>query len=475
MVRLLCHGHPFPSPAGPRAVPAAAQGGSAATPPAPTVHADEVEDDAEVAGEHRDDEKQQQGGVQLQVRGPAVPDEAPRPGAVLDVLPVAQQRQGAKEQRDRVDGGQHGQAASARHMALVEVGAPDGQVALQGHGEEHEHRGQAEEGHGEGEVGARAPLRLQCHQGLVPSVGSQHHGADEAGPEQVGEHQLCHQHVEQGDGVPASCAAARVPPPAARQQRQRDEVPQHPGREHRGADGRALAGGEPLPRLAVLRPRVIGDTAHGGGPRGETPSSPGSYLGGGESGSRSARGSRGEGGGTQVQSPLPAPRAPRPGSAPGLALLSEAPLGCSIRAALGAPLRVRAPAAARSPHPGGWGGGDGGQPPPLLHPRGDDQLRRGVPAPAGRPRGGRRVTPGAGTCESLSGDREERGPERLPGAALRAGAVAWASPRSVPPGLQAGGAQGRWPRWEAFGPSRGLGGRAGHLPGFAEGDNGNPK
>lgn len=370
MVRLLCHGHPFPSPAGPRAVPAAAQGGSAATPPAPTVHADEVEDDAEVAGEHRDDEKQQQGGVQLQVRGPAVPDEAPRPGAVLDVLPVAQQRQGAKEQRDRVDGGQHGQAASARHMALVEVGAPDGQVALQGHGEEHEHRGQAEEGHGEGEVGARAPLRLQCHQGLVPSVGSQHHGADEAGPEQVGEHQLCHQHVEQGDGVPASCAAARVPPPAARQQRQRDEVPQHPGREHRGADGRALAGGEPLPRLAVLRPRVIGDTAHGGGPRGETPSSPGSYLGGGESGSRSARGSRGEGGGTQVQSPLPAPRAPRPGSAPGLALLSEAPLGCSIRAALGAPLRVRAPAAARSPHPGGWGGGRGAAAAPSAPARG---------------------------------------------------------------------------------------------------------
>lgn len=126
MVRLLRHGHPFPSPAGPRAVLAAAQGGSAATSPAPTVHADEVEDDTEVAGEHRDDEEQQHGGVELQVRGLAVLDETPRPRAVLDVLLGVQQRQGAKEQRDRVDGGQHRQAASARDPALVEVGVPDG-------------------------------------------------------------------------------------------------------------------------------------------------------------------------------------------------------------------------------------------------------------------------------------------------------------------------------------------------------------
>lgn len=146
---------------------------------------------------------------------------------------------------------------------------PDGQVALQGHGEEHEHRGQAEEGHGEGEVGARTALRRQRHQGLVPSVGSQHHRADEAGPKQVGEHQLCHQHVEQGDRVPASRAASRVAPPAARQQRQSDEVPQHPGREHHRADGRAFAGGEPLPGPAVLGPGVIGDIAHGGAPAGE--------------------------------------------------------------------------------------------------------------------------------------------------------------------------------------------------------------
>lgn len=97
MVCLLRHGQPFPSPAGPRGVPAAAQGGPAAASPAPTVHADEVEDDAEVAGEHRDDEEEQQGGIQLQVRSLAVLDEAPRPGAVLDVLPVVQQRQRAKE------------------------------------------------------------------------------------------------------------------------------------------------------------------------------------------------------------------------------------------------------------------------------------------------------------------------------------------------------------------------------------------
>lgn len=195
MVGLLRHGHPFAFPAGAGAAPAAARGPAAAS-PASAVHADEVEDDAEVASEHRDDEEQQDGGVQLQVRGRLVPDEAPRPGAVLDVLAVAEQWQGAEEQRHAIDGGQHRQAPAARHAALVEVGVPDGEVALQGHGEEHEHRGQAEEGHGESEVGAHAVLGCQGHQGLVLRVRSQHYGADEAGPEQVGEHQLGHQHVE---------------------------------------------------------------------------------------------------------------------------------------------------------------------------------------------------------------------------------------------------------------------------------------
>lgn len=104
MVCLLRHGHPFPSPAGRRAALAAAQGGPTAASSAPAVHTDEVEDDTEVASEHRDDEEQQQGGIKLQVRGPPVLDEAPRPGTVLDVLPVVQQRQGAEKQGDGVDG-----------------------------------------------------------------------------------------------------------------------------------------------------------------------------------------------------------------------------------------------------------------------------------------------------------------------------------------------------------------------------------
>lgn len=60
MVRLLRHGYPFRSPV------AAAQGGSAAASPAPAVHADEVDDNTEVAGEHGDDEQQQQSGVKPQ-------------------------------------------------------------------------------------------------------------------------------------------------------------------------------------------------------------------------------------------------------------------------------------------------------------------------------------------------------------------------------------------------------------------------
>ncbi|XP_067562367.1 uncharacterized protein [Pseudorca crassidens] len=76
-------------------------------------------------------------------------------------------------------------------------------------------------------------------------------------------------HVEQRDGVPAAGAAPRVPQPAAHQQRQRDEVPQHPGREHHGADGWAFAGGEPLSSIAVLWPGVIGGIAHGGAPEEE--------------------------------------------------------------------------------------------------------------------------------------------------------------------------------------------------------------
>lgn len=269
MVCLLCHGHPFPSPAAPRAAAAAAQGGSTAASPAPAVHADEVENDTEVASEHGDDEEQQQGGIKLQVRGLPVSNEAPRPGAVLDVLPVVQQWQGAEDQGDGVDGRQHRQAAAARDVALVEVGVPDGQVALQGHGEEHEHRGQAEEGHGKSEVGAHAALRRQRHQGLVPRIRNHHHRADEAGPEQVGEHQLGHQHVEQGDGVPAAGARPCIPAPAARQQCQCDEIPQHPGREHHRADGWAFAREEPLLSLAVLRQVVTGGIAHGRVPGGE--------------------------------------------------------------------------------------------------------------------------------------------------------------------------------------------------------------
>ena len=97
MVHLLRHWYPFPSPAAARASPTAAQGGSAAAVPATAVHADEVKDDTEVAGEHCDDEEQQQGGIKPQVSALFVPNEAPRPRAVLDVILVVQQRQGAKE------------------------------------------------------------------------------------------------------------------------------------------------------------------------------------------------------------------------------------------------------------------------------------------------------------------------------------------------------------------------------------------
>lgn len=89
---------------------AAAQGGSAAASPASAVHADEVDDDAEVAGEHGD-MKQQQQRRKPQVRGLLVSDEAPRPWAVLGILPVIQQRQGAEEQGGYVDSGQHSQTA----------------------------------------------------------------------------------------------------------------------------------------------------------------------------------------------------------------------------------------------------------------------------------------------------------------------------------------------------------------------------
>lgn len=340
MVRLLRHGHPFPSPAGGRA-PAAAQGGSAAASPAPAVHADEVEHDAEVAGEHREDEEQQQRGVELQVHRAPVPDEAPGPGAVLDVLPVVQQGQRAEEQGDGVDGGQHGHAAAALDVALVEVGVPDGQVALQGHGEEHEHRGQAEEGHGEGEVVARAALGRQGHQGLVPRVRSQHHGADETGAQQVGEHQLGHQHVEQGDEVPAAGTAPRVSPPAARQQRQRDEVPQHPGREHHGADGRALARGEPLASLAVLGPGVIGGIAHGEVPGAETcpPLPAGTWDWAKEEGldAGALRDPEGKREGSKARAPFRRPARTEGRLGPGRPQLPQRPLGCSIRPVLEAP------------------------------------------------------------------------------------------------------------------------------------------
>lgn len=248
-----------------------------------------------------------------------MPDKAPCPGTVLDVLPVVEQRQGTEEQRDSVNDWQHRQAPATREAAPVEVRVSDGEVALQGHREEHEHRGKTEESHCEGEIGAHTALGSQGHQCLVPRIGSQDHRTDETGPQQVGEHQLCHQHVEQGDRGPAAGTTPCVPAPTACQQRQRNKVPQNPGREHHRTDGWAILRVEPLSTLAELYPPgVFRDITHGGGLGGEILSPPGWYL--------TARGSEGPGAprhrrekGRDRNPELPsgpqlAPRAASPGS-----------------------------------------------------------------------------------------------------------------------------------------------------------------
>lgn len=174
----------------------------------------------------------------------------------------------------------------------------------------------------------------QCHQGLVPCIRSQHHRADEAGSEQVGEHQLSNQHVEQGDGIPAP----RVTPPAARQQCERDEVPQHPGREHHGADGWAFAGREPLSSLAVLPPGAIGPIAHGGVPGGEMcPPLPACTWEEEDLSGSVPRPRRKRRGGIETRAPFWSPARTEGRLVPGLPQLPEWRLGCSIWEALEAP------------------------------------------------------------------------------------------------------------------------------------------
>ena len=81
--------------------------GQPARPLPAATHAGQVGDDAEVAQQHREDEEEEQGGVEQREgdvqTGCLVPpvvhahlDEAPGAGAVLHVAPEAQQRQGAE-------------------------------------------------------------------------------------------------------------------------------------------------------------------------------------------------------------------------------------------------------------------------------------------------------------------------------------------------------------------------------------------
>lgn len=82
VVHLLCHRSPFSSPVRPRTSQATGRQSAVAS-SAPTVHANKVEDDADVAGKHSHDEQQEHLCVLLKVGSPLVLDKEPRPSEKL--------------------------------------------------------------------------------------------------------------------------------------------------------------------------------------------------------------------------------------------------------------------------------------------------------------------------------------------------------------------------------------------------------
>lgn len=139
------------------------------------VHAAEADDDRTVAQEHYNDKQCHEDGVG-QRKGQCSPlliltlslclhlDKTPRSWAVLLVPPVSEERQQAESEGKEIDEEEDDLSEAAPYVFGVEIRVTDGEAPLHCHCTEYEHRGQAEERHGEGEKVAQPLISRQTHQ-----------------------------------------------------------------------------------------------------------------------------------------------------------------------------------------------------------------------------------------------------------------------------------------------------------------------
>lgn len=149
------------------------------------VHAAEADDDRTVAQEHYSDEQCHEHGVG-QREGQCSPllilalsfclhlDETPRAWAILLVPPVAKERQQAEYEGKEIDEEEDDLSEAAAYMFGVEIRVTDGEAPLHRHSTEDEHRGQAEERHGEGEESAQPPISSQTNQRFALGIANEH-------------------------------------------------------------------------------------------------------------------------------------------------------------------------------------------------------------------------------------------------------------------------------------------------------------
>ena len=195
----------------------------------PPVHLNQKVNDGHVAnrGAHYDNERKAgvETGVDLiRMSVRAHVQEAPRPGAILHVLPEPHERARAEEHARQVDERDREVAAArACDVSVVKVGEPQREEALQRHGAQDRERGQAQQRHTEPEVRAQDAMVTQGDQRGVLGVRGEHNGADGDRAQQVRGDERRDEDTEQ---------RRRLRPPPRLQQREGDKVSRHAEGEH---------------------------------------------------------------------------------------------------------------------------------------------------------------------------------------------------------------------------------------------------
>ncbi len=86
---------------------------------------------------------------------------------------VSKERQQAEHEGKEIDEEEDDLGEAAPHVFRVEIGVTDGEAPLHRHCTQYEHRGQAEERHGEGEKSTQPPVSRKTHQGFSLGIANE--------------------------------------------------------------------------------------------------------------------------------------------------------------------------------------------------------------------------------------------------------------------------------------------------------------